>query len=78
MCPRITMITLGVADLDRSVAFYRDGLGFHTQGIVGTEFENGAVAFFEPRPRPDAFKATGAAAERFDARIGMLPCRASA
>ena len=26
--------------------FYRDGLGFDTQGIVGTEFENGAVAFF--------------------------------
>jgi catechol 2,3-dioxygenase-like lactoylglutathione lyase family enzyme len=45
--PRITLITLGVDDLDRSVQFYRDGLGFETKGIVGTEFEYGAVAFFE-------------------------------
>ena len=28
MNPRISMITLGVHDLERSVAFYRDGLGF--------------------------------------------------
>jgi uncharacterized glyoxalase superfamily protein PhnB len=28
------------------VAFYRDGLGFETQGIVGNDVENGAVAFF--------------------------------
>lgn len=47
MQPRITLVTLGVADLDRAVAFYRDGLGWPTQGIVGTEFDNGAVAFFE-------------------------------
>lgn len=47
MKPRITVITLGVDDLDRAVAFYRDGLGFTTEGIVGTEFENGAVAFFD-------------------------------
>ena len=46
MNPRITLITLGVDDLERAVAFYRDGLGLHTKGIVGTEFENGAVAFF--------------------------------
>ena len=46
MSPHITVITLGVADLECSVAFYRDGLGFHTQGIIGAEFENGAVAFF--------------------------------
>jgi catechol 2,3-dioxygenase-like lactoylglutathione lyase family enzyme len=38
----------GVADLERSVAFYRDGLGLPTDGIVGREFEHGAVAFFEP------------------------------
>jgi catechol 2,3-dioxygenase-like lactoylglutathione lyase family enzyme len=43
---RITLLTLAVDDLERAVAFYRDGLGLHTQGIVGTEFENGAVAFF--------------------------------
>lgn len=47
MQPRITLITLAVADLERSVAFYRDGLGFPTKGIVGTEHENGAVAFFD-------------------------------
>lgn len=46
MKPRITLITLGVDDLERSVAFYRDGLGLATPGIVGKEFENGAVAFF--------------------------------
>ena len=47
MKPRITLITLGVEDLDRAVRFYRDGLGLHTQGIVGAEFEHGAVAFFD-------------------------------
>ena len=47
MKPRITLITLGVDDLDKSLAFYRDGLGWPSQGIIGTEFEYGAVAFFE-------------------------------
>jgi catechol 2,3-dioxygenase-like lactoylglutathione lyase family enzyme len=47
MQPRITVITLGVEDLERAVAFYRDGLGLPTNGIVGREFENGAVAFFD-------------------------------
>jgi uncharacterized protein len=47
MKPRITMLTLGVDDLERSVKFYRDGLGFSTPGIVGKEFEHGAVAFFD-------------------------------
>ena len=47
MKPRITVITLGVDDLERSLKFYRDGLGFPTQGIIGTEFEYGAVAFFD-------------------------------
>ncbi len=50
MQPRITFITLGVDDLDRAVAFYRDGLGLPTKGIVGTEFDNGAVAFFNLQP----------------------------
>jgi catechol 2,3-dioxygenase-like lactoylglutathione lyase family enzyme len=45
--PRITVLTLGVDDLERSLAFYRDGLGFPTRGIVGEEFEHGAVVFFE-------------------------------
>ena len=47
MKPRISVITLGVADLERSMRFYRDGLGFQTEGIVGKEFEFGAVAFFD-------------------------------
>ncbi len=47
MSPHLTVITLGVDDLERAVAFYRDGLGLRTQGIVGTEFEHGAVAFFD-------------------------------
>ena len=47
MKPRISVVTLAVDDLERAVAFYRDGLGLQTDGIVGTEFENGAVAFFE-------------------------------
>jgi catechol 2,3-dioxygenase-like lactoylglutathione lyase family enzyme len=47
MQPRITLITLGVDDLARAVRFYRDGLGLKTDGIVGTEFAYGAVAFFD-------------------------------
>ncbi|SPA01405.1 putative glyoxalase; includes bleomycin resistance proteins and dioxygenase [Cupriavidus taiwanensis] len=47
MKPRITLITLGVDDLQRAVRFYRDGLGLPTAGIVGEQFEHGAVAFFE-------------------------------
>ena len=47
MKPRISVITLGVEDLDRAVQFYRDGLGWTTEGIIGKEFEHGAVAFFD-------------------------------
>ena len=47
MRPRLTVLTLGVDDLDRAVTFYRDGLGLATPGIVGREFEHGAVAFFD-------------------------------
>jgi len=43
---KITVITLGVKDLDKAVSFYRDGLGLRTDGIIGQEFEYGAVAFF--------------------------------
>ena len=46
MKPRISLITLGVADLNRALAFYREGLGWPSAGIVGQEFEHGAVAFF--------------------------------
>ena len=39
MAPRISIITLGVEDLERSYAFYHEGLGFRTtcrpdQGII--------------------------------------------
>ncbi|MDT1064718.1 VOC family protein [Paracoccus sp. CPCC 101403] len=47
MKPRISVLTLGVADLEQSLSFYRDGLGLPTQGVVGKEFEHGAVAFFD-------------------------------
>jgi len=47
MKPRITVITLGVNNLEQSLKFYRDGLGLPTQGIIGREFEHGAVAFFD-------------------------------
>ncbi|MCW2969173.1 MAG: hypothetical protein JWO23_300 [Solirubrobacterales bacterium] len=50
---RIDVITLAVADLERALAFYRDGLGLASRGVIGTEFvgddvkPNGAVAMFE-------------------------------
>jgi catechol 2,3-dioxygenase-like lactoylglutathione lyase family enzyme len=53
MKPRINVITLAVTDLDKSLAFYRDGLGLPTKGIIGSEFRgsekepSGTVAFFE-------------------------------
>lgn len=47
MKPRIKVITLGVDDLERSLGFYRDGMGLPTKGIIGTEFEDGAVVFFD-------------------------------
>jgi catechol 2,3-dioxygenase-like lactoylglutathione lyase family enzyme len=45
MQPLVTVITLGVDDLEKSLRFYRDGLGLSTDGIVGQEFEHGAVVF---------------------------------
>jgi catechol 2,3-dioxygenase-like lactoylglutathione lyase family enzyme len=50
MKPRVSVLTLGVDDLERALRFYRDGLGLRTDGIVGEEFELGAVAFFELQP----------------------------
>ena len=47
MKPRIGMITIGVDDLKASLKFYRDGLGLKTEGIIGTEFEHGAIAVFD-------------------------------
>ena len=50
MRPALTVITLGVDDLERALVFYRDGLGFATEGIVGRELAHGAVAFFDLQP----------------------------
>lgn len=47
MEPRFTVLTLGVDNLERSLAFYRDGLGLPTKGIIGKEFEHGEVVFFD-------------------------------
>jgi catechol 2,3-dioxygenase-like lactoylglutathione lyase family enzyme len=55
MDAQIDVITLAVADLDRALAFYRDGLGLSSQGVVGTEWAGdegtpaGAIAMFELR-----------------------------
>jgi catechol 2,3-dioxygenase-like lactoylglutathione lyase family enzyme len=52
MKPRIHVITLAVDDLDRALRFYREGLGFESPGIIGTEFvgdeknPGGAVVMF--------------------------------
>jgi catechol 2,3-dioxygenase-like lactoylglutathione lyase family enzyme len=50
MKPRLSVLTLCVDDLERSHRFYSDGLGLRTPGIVGQEFEHGAVAFFDLQP----------------------------
>jgi len=47
MKPRVTVLTIGVDDLERSYDFYHNGLGLPSKGIVGKEFENGAIAFFD-------------------------------
>jgi predicted lactoylglutathione lyase len=47
MKPRISVITLGVKNLERSLVFYRDGLGLETEGVVGAELDGYAVAFFK-------------------------------
>ena len=53
MQARIDVITLAVADLERALAFYREGLGLDSRGVIATEFEGdevnpaGAIALFE-------------------------------
>ncbi len=55
MEPRIDVITLAVADLERALDFYRDGLGLESRGVIATEFVGddvnpaGAIAIFELR-----------------------------
>lgn len=40
-------LCVGVGNIEHSLSFYRDGLGLPTKGIIGQEFEHGAVAFFD-------------------------------
>jgi catechol 2,3-dioxygenase-like lactoylglutathione lyase family enzyme len=53
MKAQIDVITLAVADLERSLRFYRDGLGLESRGVIGTEFvgddiePSGAAVMFE-------------------------------
>jgi catechol 2,3-dioxygenase-like lactoylglutathione lyase family enzyme len=55
MDPRIDVLTLAVADLDRALAFYRNGLGLESEGVIGTEWVGdedtpaGAIALFKLR-----------------------------
>lgn len=76
MKPYVTLITLGVDDLEAAVAFYRDGLGFPTEGVVGQELENGAVAFFvlQPGLKLALWPRTSLAA---DSRVAVTPKSAS-
>jgi catechol 2,3-dioxygenase-like lactoylglutathione lyase family enzyme len=80
MQPRIHVITLAVSDLERALAFYRDGLGLETTGIIGTEFPgddrdpDGTVAMFHLQgglifalyPRPELAK---------DANVEFAPAK---
>ncbi len=77
MKPRIKVLTLAVDDLDRSLAFYRDGLGLPTKGIIGQEFDHGAVAFF---PMDDGLILAlyPVASLSKDARITATPTRLGA
>jgi hypothetical protein len=63
---KIGLITLGVRDLDRSLRFYRDGLGLQThnydpeQGIVFFAMEGSWLALY---PRGELAKDAGVPAE---------------
>src|SRR4051794_38211334 len=51
MQPRISLITLGVQSLERSLAFYRDGLGFPTtwtpdKGVIFFRTSGTALALY--------------------------------
>ena len=50
MKSQVNIITLAVTNLEKSVRFYRDGLGWKTRGIVGADYDYGAAAFFDLQP----------------------------
>lgn len=70
--PRISVLTIGADDLDRALRFYRDGLGLKTDGIVGEEFESGAVVFFDLQPGLRLALWPRASIAR-DSRLGISP-----
>ncbi|MDT3376024.1 VOC family protein [Labrys portucalensis] len=47
MKPYVSVLSIGVDDLEAALHFYRDGLGLPTEGIIGREFKHGSVAFFD-------------------------------
>ena len=67
MKPKIGLITLGVTDLNRSLKFYRDGLGFPTHdynedaGIVFFKLEGTWLALY---PKDELVKDLGEDAEK--------------
>ncbi len=74
--PRISVITRRVTDLNRSLAFYRNGLGLTTEGIVGTEFEDGAVVFFHVNQDPILARYPGSALAK-DAHVSVASTSAA-
>ena len=66
MKPKISIVSLGVRDFERSLAFYRDGLGLPThnykpgEGIVFFEMEGTWLSLY---PRDEAAKDAGVSAE---------------
>jgi catechol 2,3-dioxygenase-like lactoylglutathione lyase family enzyme len=77
MRPSILVVTLAVADLERALAFYRDGLGLASSGIIATDLHDelsgaaGAIAMFKLAgglilslyPRTDLAKDAGIAVD---------------
>jgi catechol 2,3-dioxygenase-like lactoylglutathione lyase family enzyme len=78
MKPRIKVLTLGVSDLQKSLVFYRDGMGLPTDGIIGQKFEDGAVVFFHMNDDlilslyPTTSLAKEAKVEATQARLGAV------
>ncbi|WP_137391154.1 VOC family protein [Rhodoligotrophos defluvii] len=78
MRPSVKVITLAVDDLERSLRFYRDGLGLPTQGIIGQEYDHGSVVFFNLQGGlilalyPAAFLAEDAKVTPTRSRVGAV------
>ena len=73
MKPRVTVITLGVDDLERALTFYPDGLGLATKGVVGEEFEHGAVVFIDLQVLPGSGRPSmGGRVESGSAASGVM------